>query len=115
MLESLDGGKLELVCTAAYRFPGRMSIGLHGGGHGLGRRMTPVAFAVLDSCARNSGGAVMCVRLNPPNGNMGVDSGGNATHRAQRLETRCGGGTSGGPTLQRHRGPVPGRPWPGTT
>src|SRR5438105_13360137 len=98
MLESLDGGKLELVCTAAYRFPGRMSIGLHGGGHGLVRRMTPVAFAVLDSCARNSGGAVMCVRLNAPNGNMGVGRCGNATDRWKRMDKGCVGVKCGGST-----------------
>src|SRR3989442_16002152 len=92
-----------------------MSIGLHGGGHGLVRRMTPVAFAVLDSCARNSGGAVMCVRLTPPNGNMGVGSCGNATDRGKRFEKGFGGGTSGGSTLQRHRGPGPGTTWCGLT
>src|SRR5207253_11091303 len=103
------------VWISAYWVGALMSIGLHRGAHGLVARMTPVAFAVLDSCARNSGGAVMCVRLTPPNGNMVVGSCGNATDRGKRFEKGFGGGTSGGSTLQRRRGIGPATQWCGTT
>ncbi len=57
-----------------------------------------MAFFVSESCARNSDGAVMCVRLTPPNWKMIGGSCGNATDRGKRFEKgfRSGTGDSTG-------------------
>jgi len=52
--------------------------------------MSPVPCFVLESCPRNSGGAVMWVRSTLSNRNKFVSSSGNGTDRGAGLGNRSG-------------------------